>query len=144
MALARDWPATVPYLFRNQYRWREADTMTGTSPASSSATPGPIIAVHNNTVAHRYEITVGDEVAGYAEYVMSDRIVFPHTVIDTAFEGQGLAGCQSSTATSTQQRSASDSEGKPLLAANGRHAVAIDQIAHAPARHSAVLHFAPG
>ena len=92
MALARDWAATVPYLFCHQYTWREAGTMTGTSPASSSATPGPIIAVHNNTVACRYEITVGDEVAGYAEYVLSDRIVFPHTVIDTAFEGQGLAG----------------------------------------------------
>lgn len=66
--------------------------MSGTSPSSSSITPGPIVAVRNNTDARRYEITVGEEMAGYAEYVMGEQIVFPHTVIDTAFEGRGLAG----------------------------------------------------
>ncbi|GAA4825371.1 GNAT family N-acetyltransferase [Actinomycetospora corticicola] len=48
---------------------------------------------------HRYEIRVGDQVAGFAEYALrSDRhgdgetIAFIHTEVDDAFAGQGLAG----------------------------------------------------
>ena len=39
----------------------------------------------------RYEIVVDDQVAGFAEYRRRDgRITFTHTVVDDAYEGQGL------------------------------------------------------
>lgn len=41
----------------------------------------------------RYEIRVDGAVAGFAEYELSgDEIAFTHTVVEPAFEGQGLAG----------------------------------------------------
>ena len=42
----------------------------------------------------RYEIHVGDVLAGYTEFEPDarGRLVFPHTVIDPAFRGRGLAG----------------------------------------------------
>ncbi|MFD3686225.1 GNAT family N-acetyltransferase [Nocardiopsis sp. NPDC058631] len=41
----------------------------------------------------RYEITADGEVAGHAEYILTDdMITFTHTEIDPAFEGRGLAG----------------------------------------------------
>jgi uncharacterized protein len=48
--------------------------------------------VRNATEKHRYEIVRDDVVAGFAEYmeVRGDRIVFTHTEVDPAFEGQGL------------------------------------------------------
>lgn len=48
--------------------------------------------VHNASQA-RYEIHVGDEVAGFTEAHPQDdgTVLFPHTVIYDAFEGQGLA-----------------------------------------------------
>lgn len=48
--------------------------------------------VRNAPDARRYEIVQGGAVAGFAEYqeVRGDRIVFTHTEIDPAFEGQGL------------------------------------------------------
>jgi uncharacterized protein len=50
--------------------------------------------VVDNTDAHRYEIRVGSELAGLANYDVShrsgDRIVFTHAEIAPAFEGQGL------------------------------------------------------
>ena len=49
--------------------------------------------VTTNEAASRYEITVGGEVAGFAEYELSsDRqtITFTHTVVEGAFEGQGV------------------------------------------------------
>ena len=47
--------------------------------------------VRNNEGASRFEITVGDEIAGYAEYALTDGgITFSHTVVDDAYEGQGL------------------------------------------------------
>jgi uncharacterized protein len=48
------------------------------------------------TLAHdvkgrKYTIAVGDEPAGFAQYVeRGDQRVFVHTVIDDAFSGQGL------------------------------------------------------
>ena len=51
----------------------------------------PKTAVHDNPGASRFEITVGDEIAGYAEYQLTDGgITFTHTVIDDAYEGRGL------------------------------------------------------
>ena len=47
--------------------------------------------VRNNEGASRYEIHVEDELAGYSEYELGDgSITFVHTVIDDAYEGQGL------------------------------------------------------
>ncbi|GAA5072579.1 hypothetical protein HNP84_003801 [Thermocatellispora tengchongensis] len=49
------------------------------------------IAVADNPEAARFEITVDGALAGFAEYrLKDDRIVFTHTEIDPAFEGQGL------------------------------------------------------
>lgn len=48
-------------------------------------------AVADHPDRDRYEAMVGDQVAGYAEYERSDgRITFTHTVVDPAFEGQGV------------------------------------------------------
>ena len=49
------------------------------------------VRIARNEEAHRYELFVGDELAGFAEYrLRPGRIVFIHTVVDGAFEGQGL------------------------------------------------------
>src|SRR4051812_26321894 len=48
-------------------------------------------AVRDNAELHRFEIVVGDVVAGFAEYHdHAGRRTFTHTVIDDAYEGQGL------------------------------------------------------
>lgn len=45
-----------------------------------------------NTATHRFEVTLGDEVA-FAEYRLEpDSIVFPHTVVPEAFGGMGVGG----------------------------------------------------
>jgi predicted GNAT family acetyltransferase len=49
--------------------------------------------VLDNPAQRRYEIWVGDQLAGFSRY--QDRkydLVFFHTEIDPAFEGQGLGG----------------------------------------------------
>lgn len=49
------------------------------------------ISLRDNTDAGRFEILVGDEVAGFADYSVSgDVVTMPHTVVDDAYEGQGL------------------------------------------------------
>ena len=51
------------------------------------------VAVRRNDDASRYEVLVGDELAGYTEYELGDgSIEFVHTVVDPNFEGQGLGG----------------------------------------------------
>jgi predicted GNAT family acetyltransferase len=50
--------------------------------------------VLHNASAQRYEIRVGDELAGFTEAEPTDDpnvILFPHTEIAAAFEGRGLA-----------------------------------------------------
>jgi hypothetical protein len=49
--------------------------------------------VVHNASAEQYEIHVGDERAGFTEAHPQDdgTVLFPHTKIDAAFEGQGLA-----------------------------------------------------
>jgi predicted GNAT family acetyltransferase len=47
--------------------------------------------------ASRYEARAGDEVAGFTEYVVTEGpsapvVVFTHTEVDPAFEGQGVGG----------------------------------------------------
>jgi len=46
-----------------------------------------------NASAERYEIRVGDELAGFTEAHPRDdgTVLFPHTQIASAFEGKGLA-----------------------------------------------------
>lgn len=47
--------------------------------------------VINNTEAHRFEVTLGDDTA-FAEYRLKPgQIVLPHTVVPAAFEGKGVA-----------------------------------------------------
>jgi predicted GNAT family acetyltransferase len=49
------------------------------------------ISTRDNPDAGRFEILVGDEVAGFAEYSVADGVAtMPHTVVDDAYDGQGL------------------------------------------------------
>lgn len=49
------------------------------------------IAVTDNDALHRFEITVDGKVAGFALYrTEPGAVVFTHTEVDPAFEGQGL------------------------------------------------------
>lgn len=52
------------------------------------------IVVTRNDETHRYELHVGGVLAGFTEFVVDThgRLVFPHTVVDPAFRGRGLAG----------------------------------------------------
>lgn len=52
-----------------------------------------MIEVTHNVEGERYEIRVDGELAGFTEaHPFPDgTVLFPHTVIDSAFEGQGLA-----------------------------------------------------
>jgi len=48
--------------------------------------------VTRNDEASRYEIRVGDTLAGFAEIKLREgEILFTHTEVDPAFQGQGLA-----------------------------------------------------
>jgi predicted GNAT family acetyltransferase len=59
----------------------------------------PDITVTNNVAASRYEVSLGAGLAGFAAYrTTDDSVVFTHTEIDPAFEGQGLAGALASAA----------------------------------------------
>ena len=50
-----------------------------------------VVNVRDDAEAHRFEILVDGTVAGFAEYHdHGNRRTFTHTVIDDAFEGQGL------------------------------------------------------
>ena len=47
--------------------------------------------VRNDEAGSRYQIVLGDELAGYTEYELGEgMITFVHTVVDSAYEGQGL------------------------------------------------------
>jgi predicted GNAT family acetyltransferase len=51
----------------------------------------PPVVVTDNRPASRYEIRVGDQLAGVADYERTPRgITFTHTKVDDRFEGQGL------------------------------------------------------
>jgi predicted GNAT family acetyltransferase len=51
------------------------------------------IAVHRDDAQGRYEITVGDVLAGFTEFRADShgRMLYPHTEVDPAFRGRGLA-----------------------------------------------------
>jgi uncharacterized protein len=45
----------------------------------------------NKPEQHRYEATIGGELAGYCEYnLLSEAIMFTHTEVLPAFEGKGV------------------------------------------------------
>jgi predicted GNAT family acetyltransferase len=47
--------------------------------------------MRNNPELSRYELAIGDELVGIAEYrVVGDVVVFPHTEIEPSRRGQGL------------------------------------------------------
>jgi predicted GNAT family acetyltransferase len=47
--------------------------------------------VRDNTDQHRYELVIGDDIIGFADYsVHGDTVVLPHTVIDPAHRGKGF------------------------------------------------------
>jgi predicted GNAT family acetyltransferase len=49
------------------------------------------ISTRDNADAGRFEILVGDDVAGFAEYSVANGVAtMPHTVVDEAYDGQGL------------------------------------------------------
>ncbi|WP_344589682.1 GNAT family N-acetyltransferase [Actinomadura vinacea] len=49
--------------------------------------------VTDNAEASRYEIRVDGELAGFAQYrTRPGKIVFTHTEVDGAYEGQGVGG----------------------------------------------------
>ena len=49
------------------------------------------VGVSNNAELKRYDVKVGDDLAGFAEYMLSNGLItFTHTEIDPAFEGKGL------------------------------------------------------
>jgi uncharacterized protein len=63
------------------------------SRGSKGALMADEVEVRDDRAAHRYRITVGGQEAGFAAYrLRPDQVVFTHTVIDPAFEGQGLGG----------------------------------------------------
>lgn len=48
--------------------------------------------LRKNEAAHRYEILLGDTLAGFSEYnVLANGLVFTHTEILPEFEGRGLS-----------------------------------------------------
>lgn len=47
--------------------------------------------LRKNEQQRRYEIVLGDEVVGFAEYhEEGERVVMPHTVVNADHEGEGL------------------------------------------------------
>jgi len=85
------------------------ETATGEETASATASttarrhlpagstePGEVdgeaVAVRRRDDSSRYEITLDGQVVGFADYVEEgDVVVFPHTVVDPARRGEGLA-----------------------------------------------------
>ena len=50
-----------------------------------------VISTRDNTDAGQFEILVGDVVAGFTQYSVSNGVAtMPHTVVEEAFDGQGL------------------------------------------------------
>lgn len=65
--------------------------MTDATPETTPTTNTRVI---RNDTAGRYEIWVGEDIAGFTEFRDGDggRVIFPHTEVDRAFSGKGLGG----------------------------------------------------
>ncbi|MFI6843853.1 N-acetyltransferase [Kitasatospora sp. NBC_00085] len=51
------------------------------------------VTVRDAEASSRFEAWADDALAGFAEYMRSDHlVVYPHTVVQPAFEGQGVGG----------------------------------------------------
>ncbi|MFF1875402.1 GNAT family N-acetyltransferase [Kitasatospora herbaricolor] len=51
------------------------------------------VAIRDNAEQGRFEAWAGSTLAGFAEYIRNDRlVVYPHTVVEPAFEGRGIGG----------------------------------------------------
>ncbi|MBZ5740745.1 GNAT family N-acetyltransferase [Nocardioides mangrovi] len=51
----------------------------------------PDVVTSHNPAEHRYEAHIDGELAGFAEYQLTDAmIVFTHTEVDERFEGMGV------------------------------------------------------
>ncbi|MFD7901981.1 GNAT family N-acetyltransferase [Kitasatospora sp. NPDC059747] len=51
------------------------------------------LSVRDAEERNRFEAWVDDRMAGFAEYLRSDNlVVYPHTVVEPDFEGQGVGG----------------------------------------------------
>jgi predicted GNAT family acetyltransferase len=51
------------------------------------------VIVRDNPSASRFEAELDGRVAGFAEYLRSEGlVVYPHTVVEREFEGQGVGG----------------------------------------------------
>ena len=61
---------------------------------SSESAPLDDVAVRDHEAAHRFEIWVGDDLAGFLKYRAADGSLhaFDHTEVEPRYEGQGLAG----------------------------------------------------
>lgn len=60
---------------------------------SADSTDSDHISISKNPAASRYELRVGDELVGRADYVeREDVVVIPHTETRPEFGGRGLAG----------------------------------------------------
>jgi len=52
----------------------------------------PMVTVKDNPEQRRYEAFVDGEIAGHTEYYPhGEYVIFPHTVVDPEFGGQGVA-----------------------------------------------------
>lgn len=52
-----------------------------------------VVRVEDNPEAHRYEVFVDDELAGFAEYHDTPGVrTMYHTVVDPSFGGRGIGG----------------------------------------------------
>ncbi|WP_406206483.1 GNAT family N-acetyltransferase [Kitasatospora sp. NBC_01560] len=70
------------------------------------------VTVRDAEADSRFEAWTGDTLAGFAEYMRSDHlVVFPHTVVEPAFEGQGIGGALARAALDDARR-----RGLPVLA----------------------------
>lgn len=57
------------------------------------------VTVTDNPDARRYEAHLDGDLAGFAEYQLTDElVVFTHTEVDPAFEGKGVGGALARTA----------------------------------------------
>lgn len=64
---------------------------SSTVPADQAAAEQRAVTL--NSDADRYEVRLGDELAGFAQFRDDEgRRVFLHTVVDDRFAGRGLAG----------------------------------------------------
>ena len=49
------------------------------------------VTVRDNPAQSRFEAEIDGSFAGLAQYIRTDRlVVYPHTVVETAFEGHGV------------------------------------------------------